>query len=140
KDAGTGESYLFPRLAGSALVQSDDPATLAHVVLHGTRAVSTASRRQPLPCPRSLGGSTIPRWPPSSHTSGTVGETPRRPYPPTQLQASAHHCPRRPNSPIQPNALVYICFGPMLSKSRPVASSSNYGIQAESFLNRYCAL
>jgi mono/diheme cytochrome c family protein len=44
KDAGTGESYLFPRLAGSALVQSDDPTTLAHVVLHGTRAVSSASR------------------------------------------------------------------------------------------------
>jgi mono/diheme cytochrome c family protein len=29
-------------LAGSALVQSDDPTTLSHVVLHGTRAVSTA--------------------------------------------------------------------------------------------------
>ena len=43
KDSGEGEAHLFPRLAGSALVQSDDPTTLARVVLHGTRAVSTAS-------------------------------------------------------------------------------------------------
>ncbi|MBS0530680.1 MAG: cytochrome c [Proteobacteria bacterium] len=42
KDSGEGEVHLFPRLAGSALVQSDDPTTLARVVLHGTRAVSTA--------------------------------------------------------------------------------------------------
>jgi len=41
KDTGEGEINLFPRLAGSALVQSDDPTTLARVVLHGTRAVST---------------------------------------------------------------------------------------------------
>ena len=43
KDSGEGEVRLFPRLAGSALVQSDDPTTLARVVLQGTRAVSTAS-------------------------------------------------------------------------------------------------
>lgn len=42
KDLGQGEANLFPRLAGSALVQSDDPTTLARVVLHGTRAVSTS--------------------------------------------------------------------------------------------------
>ena len=42
KDSGQGEANLFPRLAGSALVQSDDPTTLARVVLHGTRAVSTS--------------------------------------------------------------------------------------------------
>jgi mono/diheme cytochrome c family protein len=42
KDSGEGEASLFPRLAGSALVQSDDPTTLARVVLHGTRAVSTS--------------------------------------------------------------------------------------------------
>jgi mono/diheme cytochrome c family protein len=42
KDSGEGEINLFPRLAGSALVQSDDPTTLARVVLHGTRAVATA--------------------------------------------------------------------------------------------------
>jgi mono/diheme cytochrome c family protein len=42
KDSGQGEVNLFPRLAGSALVQSDDPTTLARVVLHGTRAVSTS--------------------------------------------------------------------------------------------------
>jgi len=42
KDSGKGEANLFPRLAGSALVQSDDPTTLERVVLHGTRAVSTS--------------------------------------------------------------------------------------------------
>jgi mono/diheme cytochrome c family protein len=41
KDAGTGEAHLFPQLAGSALVQSDDTATLVRVVLQGTRAAST---------------------------------------------------------------------------------------------------
>jgi mono/diheme cytochrome c family protein len=41
RDTGLGEAHLFPRLAGSALVQSDDPTTLARVVLQGTRAVST---------------------------------------------------------------------------------------------------
>jgi mono/diheme cytochrome c family protein len=43
KDSGEGELRLFPRLAGSSIVQSDDPTTLARVVLQGTRAVSTAS-------------------------------------------------------------------------------------------------
>jgi mono/diheme cytochrome c family protein len=43
KDTGVGEAHLFPRLAGSALVQSDDPTTLARVVLQGSRAVSTPS-------------------------------------------------------------------------------------------------
>lgn len=42
KDNGSGETHLFPKLAGSAIVQSDDPATLAHVVLNGARAVGTA--------------------------------------------------------------------------------------------------
>jgi mono/diheme cytochrome c family protein len=42
KDSGEGDANLCPRLAGSALVQSDDPTTLVRVVLHGTRAVSTA--------------------------------------------------------------------------------------------------
>ncbi len=44
KDSGMGDAHLFPRLAGSALVQSDDPATLTRVVLQGSRAVSTATR------------------------------------------------------------------------------------------------
>jgi mono/diheme cytochrome c family protein len=44
KDSGEGEASLFPRFAGSALVQSDDPTTLARVVLQGTRAVSTPSK------------------------------------------------------------------------------------------------
>jgi mono/diheme cytochrome c family protein len=43
RDTGAGEVRLFPRLAGSALVQSDDPTTLVRVVLQGTRAVSTPS-------------------------------------------------------------------------------------------------
>jgi mono/diheme cytochrome c family protein len=43
KDTGTGEAHLFPRLAGSALVQSDDPTTLVRVVLQGTRGASTES-------------------------------------------------------------------------------------------------
>jgi mono/diheme cytochrome c family protein len=43
RDSGTGESHLFPRFAGSAMVQSDDPTTLVRVVLQGTRAVSTPS-------------------------------------------------------------------------------------------------
>jgi mono/diheme cytochrome c family protein len=43
RDTGKGEAHLFPRLADSALVQSDDPTTLVRVVLQGTRAVSTAS-------------------------------------------------------------------------------------------------
>ncbi|WP_295852657.1 cytochrome c [Tardiphaga sp.] len=41
KDSGSGEARLFPKLAGSALVHSDDPTTLAHVVLNGARAVAT---------------------------------------------------------------------------------------------------
>jgi mono/diheme cytochrome c family protein len=43
KDAGVGEAHLFPRLAGSALVQSDDPTTLVRVVLQGSRAVATSA-------------------------------------------------------------------------------------------------
>jgi mono/diheme cytochrome c family protein len=42
KDSGEGEIHLFPRLAGSASVQSVDPTTLTRVVLHGARAVSTS--------------------------------------------------------------------------------------------------
>jgi mono/diheme cytochrome c family protein len=41
KDTGEGEARLFPRLAGSALMQSNDPITLVRVVLDGTRAAST---------------------------------------------------------------------------------------------------
>jgi mono/diheme cytochrome c family protein len=44
RNNGTGEVHLFPRLAGSALVQSDDPTTLVRVVLQGTRAVWTSAR------------------------------------------------------------------------------------------------
>jgi mono/diheme cytochrome c family protein len=44
KDSGTGESELFPRLAGSALVQSDDATTLIRVTLQGARAVATSDK------------------------------------------------------------------------------------------------
>src|SRR3954451_420759 len=43
RDSGTGDEALFPRLAGSPLVQSEDPSTLIRVVLQGSRAVSTAT-------------------------------------------------------------------------------------------------
>lgn len=42
KDDGMGVSHLFPRLAGSAVVQSDSWITLARLVLRGNRAVATA--------------------------------------------------------------------------------------------------
>jgi mono/diheme cytochrome c family protein len=38
---GTGSPRLFPSLAGSAAVQSDDPTSLIRVVLAGTRSVGT---------------------------------------------------------------------------------------------------
>jgi len=44
KESGLGEANMFPRLAGSALAQSDDPTTLIRVVLQGSRAVSTAAK------------------------------------------------------------------------------------------------
>jgi mono/diheme cytochrome c family protein len=44
RDSGKGESHLFPTLANSALVQSDDPTTLARLVLQGSRAVATSRR------------------------------------------------------------------------------------------------
>jgi mono/diheme cytochrome c family protein len=41
-DAGAGASGLFPRLAGSAAVQSDVPTTLIRSVLFGSKATATA--------------------------------------------------------------------------------------------------
>ena len=38
---GAGVARLFPPLKGSPVVQSDEPATLIRVVLHGTRNVAT---------------------------------------------------------------------------------------------------
>ncbi len=43
KENGTGETHLFPRLAGSALVQSDDPTTVVRMILQGARAVATSA-------------------------------------------------------------------------------------------------
>ena len=42
--SGVGAANLFPRLAGSSLVQSDDATTLIRVVLEGSRAVATAAK------------------------------------------------------------------------------------------------
>jgi mono/diheme cytochrome c family protein/uncharacterized membrane protein YphA (DoxX/SURF4 family) len=42
-DAGTGVSHLFPRLAGSHAVQSDDPTTLIRTVLLGSPGAATAA-------------------------------------------------------------------------------------------------
>lgn len=42
-DAGTGASRLFPRLAGSPAVQSDDSTTLIRTVLFGSQAAATPS-------------------------------------------------------------------------------------------------
>jgi mono/diheme cytochrome c family protein len=44
KDSGAGEVHLFPRLARSALVQSDDPTTLVRILLQGSRAAATSAR------------------------------------------------------------------------------------------------
>ncbi|HEX9465326.1 MAG TPA: cytochrome c [Alphaproteobacteria bacterium] len=38
---GSGVARLFPALKGSPVVQSTDPTTLLHIVLHGTRNVAT---------------------------------------------------------------------------------------------------
>ena len=41
--SGDGIAELFPRLAGSAVVQQADPATLVRVVAQGTKAAVTAA-------------------------------------------------------------------------------------------------
>jgi mono/diheme cytochrome c family protein len=43
RDNGAGEAQLFPRLAGSAIVQSHDPTTLGRIVLEGSRAAATTA-------------------------------------------------------------------------------------------------
>jgi mono/diheme cytochrome c family protein len=43
QDNGQGNAQLFPRLAGSSIVQSDDSTTLGRVVLEGSRAIATSS-------------------------------------------------------------------------------------------------
>jgi mono/diheme cytochrome c family protein len=40
-DAGTGVDQLFPRLAGSPAVQSDDPTSLVRTILSGSQAAAT---------------------------------------------------------------------------------------------------
>jgi len=42
-DAGTGIPRLFPRLAGSHAVQSDDPTTLIRTVMFGSQGAATAA-------------------------------------------------------------------------------------------------
>ena len=43
-DAGTGAASLFPRLAGSPAVRSDNPTTLIRTVLFGSQAAAGADR------------------------------------------------------------------------------------------------
>jgi mono/diheme cytochrome c family protein len=38
-DSGAGENGIFPNLAGSAAVQSGDPALLVRYLLHGSRPI-----------------------------------------------------------------------------------------------------
>jgi mono/diheme cytochrome c family protein len=48
---GTGASGVFPALAGNSAVQSDDPTSLIHIVLSGSRMPSTQGRPAPLGMP-----------------------------------------------------------------------------------------
>ncbi|MBY6264394.1 c-type cytochrome [Azospirillum sp. 412522] len=41
---GKGQTFLFPTLAGSGVVQADDPTTLIRLVLDGSRAAATNDR------------------------------------------------------------------------------------------------
>jgi mono/diheme cytochrome c family protein len=41
---GDGVEHMFPRLAGNAIVNQDDPTTLVRVILTGTQGTATATR------------------------------------------------------------------------------------------------
>ncbi len=70
---------LFPTLAGSAAVQAADPASVLHVILHGTRSAATDNPPPPARrCPVSPGSCPTNRPPRSPPTSATPGATPRR--------------------------------------------------------------
>jgi mono/diheme cytochrome c family protein len=42
--SGDGVERMFPRLAGNAIVNQDDPTTLVRVILTGTQGTATATR------------------------------------------------------------------------------------------------
>ncbi|MFU8825712.1 c-type cytochrome [Yoonia sp.] len=48
---GSGEAYMFARLAGSNKVQSDDPTTLIRIILEGAQAIPTNDHPGPLAMP-----------------------------------------------------------------------------------------
>jgi mono/diheme cytochrome c family protein len=39
--SGAGDEHIFPRLTGNAVVKQDDPASLVHIILTGSRAAAT---------------------------------------------------------------------------------------------------
>jgi hypothetical protein len=98
KDTGEGEAHLFPRLAGSALVQSDDPTTLVRVVLQGRARHRPRVCRPRRRCQRLAGGSMTRRLLPSSPISGTVGAMRRHPWPQAQSRSSEPRWPPRHNT------------------------------------------
>ena len=48
---GSGEPGFFPRLKGNPNVQQDDPSTIVHIILEGTRTAVTPARPTPLSMP-----------------------------------------------------------------------------------------
>jgi mono/diheme cytochrome c family protein len=48
---GAGAPHTFPSLAGNPVVTSDDPTSLIHIVLSGSRMPSTSTSPTPLAMP-----------------------------------------------------------------------------------------
>jgi mono/diheme cytochrome c family protein len=48
---GSGEPGFFPRLKGNPNVQQNDPSTIVHIILEGTRTAVTPARPTPLSMP-----------------------------------------------------------------------------------------
>ncbi|WP_347556597.1 cytochrome c [Robbsia sp. KACC 23696] len=48
---GTGAKRIFPSLAGNSAVNADDPTSLIHLVLSGSRMPSTATAPAPIAMP-----------------------------------------------------------------------------------------
>ncbi len=50
-ESGVGQSRVFPPLGHDAMLQQDDPTSLEHIILAGTRIGTSASRPSPLAMP-----------------------------------------------------------------------------------------
>lgn len=50
-ESGVGQPRVFPPLGHNALLQQDDPTSLEHIILGGTRIGTSASRPSPLTMP-----------------------------------------------------------------------------------------